>query len=477
MKKHFANVCCGHTPKPTSRARWFSTGNAEVGIWILSLVSARHRSSVQCCPFASVQEGDQRFWFAQCHPYKYGDYSYGGTSIPVLGKVPSRVWRGDFRCLLNCNLVESKRVWPIMVIKACLGMNIITYQDNDQLNRPQASKGGIYTHDVRATSPVSAYQLFRRFPRVFPDGVCALAGEYHMVLDKSARSVQHPPHRVPFAICERVREILEDLEKRESFARVTTPTPWISSIVVVPKKNGKLGICLDPTGLNRALLRENYPLPTTTEEVASWRPCLRVLLFLRSLWRIMGHSFRLTSFKYLLGDGLLIMSLHRLATLSQMVKSKTLCGQWSVCLRMQRSRSGRIWALLDWQITPPEGMDTSLAQRLMGRRCRTLLPMSESLLQPSYSLRGFICERWPKWKMAPYCSMEIYYDLLWFIWSSIVLKLIKYFPRKETFFMSYKLLFWNIITFYWVRFNVITKTCHWIFGQVKIWDDWLRSIY
>ena len=45
-------------------------------------------------------------------------------------------------------------------------------------------------------------------------------------------------------------------------------------------------------------------------------------------------------------------------------------------------------ALLDWRNTPPEGMDTSLAQRLMGCRCRTLLPMSESLLQPSYSLRG-----------------------------------------------------------------------------------------
>ena len=44
-------------------------------------------------------------------------------------------------------------------------------------------------------------------------------------------------------------------------------------------------------------------------------------------------------------------------------------------------------ALLDWRNTPPEGMDTSLAQRLMGCRCRTLLPMSESLLQPSYSLR------------------------------------------------------------------------------------------
>ena len=45
-------------------------------------------------------------------------------------------------------------------------------------------------------------------------------------------------------------------------------------------------------------------------------------------------------------------------------------------------------ALLDWQNTPSEGMDTSPTRRMMGRRCRTLLPMSGSLLRPSYPLRG-----------------------------------------------------------------------------------------
>ena len=40
--------------------------------------------------------------------------------------------------------------------------------------------------------------------------------------------------------------------------------------------------------------------------------------------------------------------------------------------------------LLDWRNTPTEGMGTSPAQRLMGRRCRPLLPMSKSLLQPQF---------------------------------------------------------------------------------------------
>ena len=152
--------------------------------------------------------------------------------------------------------------------KACLEMNIIQYLGNDQLNRPQESGGEVYTHDVPASSPVSADQQIKSFPRVFADGVGALAGEYHMVLDESTRPVQHPPRKVPVAIRERLRETLEDLEKRATNAPVTTPTPWISSMAVVPKKNGKLRICLDPMDLNRALQRENYPM-LTIEEVAS----------------------------------------------------------------------------------------------------------------------------------------------------------------------------------------------------------------
>ena len=70
---------------------------------------------------------------------------YGGTSIPILRTGHLRVWRRDFRCLLDCNLVDSKKVRPILGRKVCLGMNIIQYLDNDQLNRPQEFDGEVYT--------------------------------------------------------------------------------------------------------------------------------------------------------------------------------------------------------------------------------------------------------------------------------------------------------------------------------------------
>ena len=60
---------------------------------------------------------------------------------------------------------------------------------------------------------------------------------------------------------------LEELHQQEIIEPVTTPTPWINSMVEVVK-NGKLRICLDPRQLNKAIQREHYPLPTI-EDVAT----------------------------------------------------------------------------------------------------------------------------------------------------------------------------------------------------------------
>jgi len=63
---------------------------------------------------------------------------------------------------------------------------------------------------------------------------------------------------------------------------------------------------------------------------------------------------------------------------------KTVKGRFEKC---KESGVSEFQALLDWHNTPTEGMATSPVQRLMGRRCCTLLPMSEALLRPSYPLR------------------------------------------------------------------------------------------
>ena len=58
-------------------------------------------------------------------------------------------------------------------------------------------------------------------------------------------------------------------------AKVTEPTPWVSSMVVVRKKDDKVRICIDPRDLNKAIKRCHYPMPTL-EEVATRLPKAKV---------------------------------------------------------------------------------------------------------------------------------------------------------------------------------------------------------
>ena len=193
--------------------------------------------------------------------------AYGGSELQVVGRALLRVRRGHLRCRLDCKLVDKQGIRPLLGRKACLGMKIVAYLNNDQLNKPNTEDANMYAVGD-GESQVTKEQLIRKYPHVFADGVDLLEGEYHICLDPQAEPVQHAPRRVPVALRDRLQETLDDLVRQEVLAPVTQPTAWVNSMVVVPKKDGKIRICLDPKDLNMAIQREHYPLPTI-EEIAT----------------------------------------------------------------------------------------------------------------------------------------------------------------------------------------------------------------
>lgn len=199
--------------------------------------------------------------------------AYGGSKLTVVGQVCITVWRDDFKCQLDCRLVDNNAIRPLLGRKACVGMKIIKYMDNDELNKPQTGNAPVYSLDSTTKGketlmPITKEALIKKYPHVFSEGVGKLAGEHHIRLNSTVDPVQHAPRRVPVALRAKVKEALEDLEKQEVITSVTSPTAWISSTVTVPKKNGKLRICLDPKDLNRAVQHQHYPLPTI-EDIAT----------------------------------------------------------------------------------------------------------------------------------------------------------------------------------------------------------------
>ena len=145
-------------------------------------------------------------------------------------------------------------------------MKVIQYLDNDAIHKSKTGNASVYT--LEPAGPVSIEQLQREHPEVFRAGVGRLEGRYRIILDNSIQPVHHTLCRVPFPLHDALKGTLDDLVQQDIIAPVQQPTPWVCSRVAVPKKDGKLRICLDPRDLNKAIRREHYPLPTI-EDIAT----------------------------------------------------------------------------------------------------------------------------------------------------------------------------------------------------------------
>ena len=55
---------------------------------------------------------------------------------------------------------------------------------------------------------------------------------------------------------------MSSLEQQGIIEKVDGPTPWVSPLVVTPKKDGNVRICVDLRMANRAIKRERHPMPT-----------------------------------------------------------------------------------------------------------------------------------------------------------------------------------------------------------------------
>ena len=65
-----------------------------------------------------------------------------------------------------------------------------------------------------------------------------------------------------------VKDELKRMEQLGVIAQVHEPTEWCSAMVVVPKANGQVRICVDLTKLNQSVRRVRYQLPAVEQILA-----------------------------------------------------------------------------------------------------------------------------------------------------------------------------------------------------------------
>ena len=111
--------------------------------------------------------------------------------------------------MLHCKLVDCINFRLLLGRNLCLQMKIISYLDNDQINRPATGSLPVYTLDI--TTAKTKEQLIKQYPRVFGPGIGLLEGKYHIFIDDTYKPVQYASRRVPVAIRDKLKQILEHL--------------------------------------------------------------------------------------------------------------------------------------------------------------------------------------------------------------------------------------------------------------------------
>ena len=98
-----------------------------------------------------------------------------------------------------------------------------------------------------------AKEMLNQFSDIF-SGLGCIKVDATIHIDSTIPPVINPPRRIPNTIADAVKEELDHMIKLGVIVEQKEPTPWVNSIMIVKKPN-KICICLDPTKLNKAILR------------------------------------------------------------------------------------------------------------------------------------------------------------------------------------------------------------------------------
>ena len=116
--------------------------------------------------------------------------------------------------------------------------------------------------------PVQASDIFIQFPQLFT-GLGKLQDSYQIKLRNDAKPFAlNAPRRIAIPLLPKVKEELQRMEALGVISKIEEPTEWCSPIVVVPKPNGKVRICVDLTKLNTSVCRERHILPSVEQTLA-----------------------------------------------------------------------------------------------------------------------------------------------------------------------------------------------------------------
>ena len=105
-------------------------------------------------------------------------------------------------------------------------------------------------------------KVMHDYPRLFT-GLGVMKEEYVIKLKDDAKPFALTVTRkVPMPLYDVTKSKIERMLESGVISPLDNPTEWCVPMVVTPKPNGRVRVCVDLTKLNEYVQRENHPLPS-----------------------------------------------------------------------------------------------------------------------------------------------------------------------------------------------------------------------
>ena len=145
----------------------------------------------------------------------------------------------------------------------CLQDPNLIHKPNDKGKLPGSREAPIY-HEPGTVSCKTMEDLKKLYPNSF-NRLGSLKGAYNIRVDPTVKPATHARRKVPIESKEAIDKELDYLIEEEIITEQVKPTPWVSSVTFLRKRNREVRVCLDPS--NKAIIREHHK-PMTVEEIA-----------------------------------------------------------------------------------------------------------------------------------------------------------------------------------------------------------------
>ena len=163
--------------------------------------------------------------------------------------------KGSYKCTVS--VCDRSTKAEVLIIKG-RGMSL--------LGKITATELGVLKVGINTAMVTSkADSLKQQHPEV-SEGVGKLKNkQISLVIDPTVKPIAQPYRKIPFNLRGKIRDKTAELLDTGIIEPVEGPAPWVNLVVIVPKNNGEIRLCVDMRQANQAIMQRQHPIPTADE--------------------------------------------------------------------------------------------------------------------------------------------------------------------------------------------------------------------